>query len=351
MGGLTVLVTSPRLPAGLLTRAAWQAIEAADVVAAADVGAPLAAAVSASGIDVAPLAGADSRQLLAMADQQAVVWLAEDEGDEALTRQLAEAVVRRAETPGSGPDVEIMLGSFDPPGARLLDAVVLMDVLRQRCPWDSEQTHGSLVRYLLEEAYELVEAIEAVEAPVDTSSSGADGAEARRDLLREELGDLLFQVLFHARIAAEHPDRPFTIDDVAGELVEKLVRRHPHVFADTEVSGPADVEANWELIKRAEKGRRSAMDGIPSALPALSLAASVIARALRAKASVSVPVPDGEPVYTEDTLGEVLFALVAAAHAGGLDAERALRARVRSEMAALRAAEQRAVPGDGESSR
>jgi uncharacterized protein YabN with tetrapyrrole methylase and pyrophosphatase domain len=159
-------------------------------------------------------------------------------------------------------------------------------------------------------------------------------------------------VLFHARVAAEHPDSPFSVDDVAAGLVEKLVRRHPHVFADTEVADVADVEANWQQIKRSEKARESMMDGIPLGLPALSLATSVVDRALRAlpasgDSPLSVPVPEGGTDYTEETLGEVLFVLVAAAHAGGLDAERALRARVRAEMATLRDAEQRAMPDNG----
>src|SRR5690606_29504925 len=123
-------------------------------------------------------------------------------------------------------------GAYDPPGARLLDLAAVMDRLRRECPWDREQTHQSLVRYLLEETYETIEALE-------TGSA---------DEIREELGDLLFQAFFHARIAEEHPDRPWNIDDVAGGVVEKLVRRHPHVFADVEVADAAEVEANWETI-------------------------------------------------------------------------------------------------------
>ena len=260
------------------------------------------------------------------------------------TAELAEVVVRRsqpawpdaagaaAEAPAlrrPPPEVEVVVGSFDPVGARLLDAVAVMDTLRTGCPWDREQTHGSLVPYLVEETYELIEAIET----------------GQPDHVREELGDLLLQVLFHARVAADDPDSPFSIDDVAGLLVDKLVRRHPHVFAGTEVDGAAGVETSWDEIKQAEKGRGSVMDGIPVGLPALSLADSVVSRALRAGSTVSVPVPD-ETEWTTETLGEVLFALVAAAHAGGFDAEAALRARVRREIAAVRRAEQPvAVPG------
>lgn len=327
MGRLQVVLTSPRLPAGLLTPAAWQAVQAAELVACADPGLPLAAALTTAGVQVVAVPDRTAAGLLALAEGREMVWLAADDGDPALTTQLADLVVRRSEHGAgeAGPEVEIVVGSFDPVGARLLDAVAVMDRLRRECPWDQEQTHESLVPYLVEEAYEVVEAIEG----------------AHPDQLAEELGDLLLQVLFHARLAAEDPDLPFSIDDVAAGLVEKLVRRHPHVFSDTEVSGKADVESNWELIKQAEKGRESVLDGIPAGLPALSLADSVIARALRAQTSLSVPVPDGEgeSPYTEETLGEVLFALVAAARAGGLDAERALRSRVRREMAALRAAD------------
>lgn len=202
-------------------------------------------------------------------------------------------------------------------GSRLLDLVATMDRLRRECPWDREQTHESLVRYLVEEAYETVEAIET-----------GDPAH-----LREELGDLLLQVVFHARIAEEDPAEPFDIDDVAAGIVDKLVRRHPHVFADVDVRGPADVQVNWDAIKAAEKGRTSPMDGIPVNLPALALADKVIARAPGASADAR-PATE-QPTYTAETLGDALFALVAAAHASGIDPEQALRARVRREMAKL----------------
>jgi XTP/dITP diphosphohydrolase len=331
-GRLTVLLTSPRLPPGLLTRDVWLALEGADLIVVADRSAPLSSALIAAGVEVGERATASASSLVDLAAGRDVVWLAGDDGDPSLTAELAAHVVRRAEG-GISPDepeieVEVMVGSFDPVGARLLDAVTVMDTLRRECPWDREQTHESLVPCLVEEAYEVVEAIETATA----------GDHAARDQLREELGDLLLQVLFHARLAAEHPDQPFSIDDVAAGLVDKLVRRHPHVFADTQVAGAADVAANWEQIKRTEKGRASAVDGIPAGLPALSLADSVIGRILRSNASLSVPVPEGGTAYSEETLGEVLFALVAAARASGLDAEQALRARVRREIAAVRAA-------------
>ncbi|HET7355442.1 MAG TPA: MazG family protein [Nocardioidaceae bacterium] len=187
-----------------------------------------------------------------------------------------------------------------------------MDRLRTECPWDREQTHRSLARYLLEETYETLEAI-------DT------GDQAH---LREELGDLLLQVVFHARVAAEAPDG-FTVDDVAAGIVDKLVHRHPHVFAGLDVADRDEVEANWETLKAAEKGRASVLDGIPAALPALALADKVLGRA----AKVGVTSPGG------DNLGDQLLALVVQAREAGLDPEQELRDAVRRLAGAVRAAE------------
>ena len=142
-------------------------------------------------------------------------------------------------------------------------------------------------------------------------------------------------------MASEHPDAPFDIDDVAGGIVDKLVRRHPHVFGDTDAPDAETVEANWETIKNAEKGRESAMDGIPLGLPALSLADKVVGRALKSAQALSVPSPD-ETAYDADSLGEVLFALVAAARAADLDPEQALRTRVMREMEQVRVQERSA---------
>ena len=236
--------------------------------------------------------------------------------------------------------------SFDMTGRRLLDLVEVMDRLRRECPWDQQQSHESLVRYLVEETYETIEAIESGD----------------RRHLREELGDLLLQVVFHARIASEDPDGGFDIDDVAGGIVEKMIRRHPHVFAgtatgsDSAADGDAadgggdslsadDVQLRWEELKAREKSRSSAVDGIPPGLPALSLADKVISRVRRSERPLSVPAPS-EPAYTADALGEVLFALVAAANAAGLDPEQALRRRVAQEVAAVRAGDQRGLTGD-----
>ena len=205
------------------------------------------------------------------------------------------------------------------PGAALLDLVAVMDRLRSPggCPWDAEQTHDSLLQYLLEECYETIEAVESRD----------------RAHLLEELGDLLLQVVFHARIAAEHPDAPFDIDDVAAGIANKLRRRHPHVFAGMVVSGTAEVEANWEALKAAEKGRTSAMDGVPLAQPALALAAKLQRRARSAGTGPTVPVP---ALPENADIGAALFSLVALAVERGLDPEAELRRAAREFAAAVR---------------
>jgi XTP/dITP diphosphohydrolase len=194
-------------------------------------------------------------------------------------------------------------------------AVEVMDRLRSPggCPWDAEQTHESLTRYLLEEAYEVIEAIETGD----------------RALLREELGDLLLQVLFHARIAQEAPPgEAFGIEDVAGDLVEKLVRRHPHVFAGAAAGSAEELNETWERHKVAEKGRTSAVDGVPLNQPALALAGKLVARANRAGLTVDAPTA-GDPVDVEDEIGARLLAVVRDAVAAGVDPESALRRTAR----------------------
>lgn len=217
-------------------------------------------------------------------------------------------------------------------GERLLDLVAVMDRLRSPggCPWDAAQTHESLVEYLVEESYETVEAIETGD----------------RDGLREELGDLLLQVMFHARIAEESSDDPWSIDDVAAGIVTKLVARHPHVFGDADAHTAEQVEANWHALKAAEKGRASSTDGIPQALPALVLAAKTLSRAGKAGHDVA---PAGAAQLRgaalvgasedADALGESLLGVVAAAREAGWDAEAALRAAVRRCRTRIRAAE------------
>lgn len=213
-------------------------------------------------------------------------------------------------------------------GDGLDELVAVMDRLRSPggCPWDARQTHRSLAEYLLEEAYETVEAIESGD----------------RDDLREELGDLLLQVVFHARIAQEDPDEPWDIDDVARGIVAKLVRRHPHVFAaDDGVTTAEQVESRWHELKAQEKGRASVTEGIPEALPALLRASKVLARSEH----IDVPVPDvgvaldAAGIEDEEALGDLLLALVAQARERGWDAEAALREAVRRQAGRIRAAE------------
>ena len=194
---------------------------------------------------------------------------------------------------------------------RLID---VMTALRVGCPWDAEQTHRSLVTYLVEEAAEVVEAIEA----------GSD------DHLVEELGDLLLQVVFHAEIARQ--DGRFSIEDVARGIADKLVARHPYVFGDGDV--PHDLMASWEARKRAEKGRTSALDGIPP-LNALARTMKVVSRARSHGVDPGLP---AEPV-TASEVGDGIVALVARAQASGVDADQAVRDAVRALEAAIRAAE------------
>jgi XTP/dITP diphosphohydrolase len=193
-------------------------------------------------------------------------------------------------------------------------AVEVMDQLRSPggCPWDAEQTHASLARYLLEETYEVLEAIESGDLA----------------LLREELGDLLLQVLFHARLAEElPPEQRFSIEEVAGDLTEKLIRRHPHVFADAEATDAATLNETWERQKVAEKGRTSAVDGVPLAQPALALTAKLVSRATRAGLDVE-PKP-AQPKLDDHGLdeqfGRRLLDIVTEASAAGIDPEGALR--------------------------
>ncbi len=332
MPRLTVLVTTPRLPAGLLTGTAWRALHEAALVVTDDDQTPLALSLAADGLVMTVLPDVTAAELLERAEANDVVWLAGADGEETLIHSLAASVVSRADDSTANqvksPEVEILVGSYDPVGSRVLDLVEVMDRLRRDCPWDRQQTHESLVRYLLEEAYETIDAIETGD----------------RGHLQEELGDLLLQVVFHARVASEDHDEPFGIDDVADGIVEKLIRRHPHVFGNIDAADIDAVERNWDAIKAVEKPRQSSLDGIPLGLPALSLADKVIGRGLKGVADLSVPVP-AESAYTAESLGDVLFALVAAGHSAGIDPEQALRLRVSREMEELRLQEQRALRG------
>ncbi len=291
-----VVRVSPRLP-GLLGPAGWRAVTGDRPVVALPGAAATAAVLRAGGVPVGELPhDAD------------VVCLAGPDDD----------------LPAGVPVVD---GAPEPPGVRLLDVVSVMDRLRSPggCPWDAEQTHASLRGYLLEEAHEAYDAI------VDDDAAA----------MREELGDVLLQVAFHARVAAEAgPDRRFDVDDVAGDLVDKLVRRHPHVFGDRLPGhAPIDVaqvEAGWEEIKKAEKQRRSPTEGVSRSQPAASWAAALVRRAGRA----DLPLPEAV-VLTEtspEELGERLLAVVTAAEQRGWDVEDALREAVRRYAGELDAA-------------
>lgn len=330
---LTVLLTSPRVAPGLLTWQAWSVLRAAQRVLAESAGHPQLAALASAGVPAeiidAPPGGEPLAARLSAAaggadGDRPVVWLA---------------------PPGENADPEVLgalsvpfrqlRGSHDLPGAHLLDVVGVMDTLRTSCPWDRQQTHSSLTPYLLEEAYEAVETVESGDLTA----------------LREELGDVLLQVAFHARIAAERPpgDGGYTIDDVADTLVAKLVRRHPHVFADVLASSPEAVARNWDEIKKAERAQRaresasasapSVLDGVAFGQPALSLATQLQRRAERA--GLTVPADSTGPAESTGTadrtspregggeLGDELMGVVARARAAGLDPELELRTAAR----------------------
>jgi XTP/dITP diphosphohydrolase len=315
-GRIVLLVTSPRLPAGLLTAAAWDLLRAHPVYTAADGEQPNA--LRACGVPIAVIEADPETLVAALAEHDTVVWLAGPAGDEPFARRLG---LRLAREPALA-ELELMYGSWDPPGARLLDAVAVMDRLASPGgdPWKLQQDHASLAPYLLEESYEAYDAI-------------ADGD---LDALREELGDVLLQVVLHARLAENLPeDERWSVDDVAGDLVDKMVRRNPHVFAGESVDGVDAIIANWERIKREEKSRDSVLDGIAMSQPALALAAKILQRSERG--GVAVPMPGSSD------LGDVLLRIVAQARADGLDAEAALRRAALAYAAAVRAAERENV--------
>lgn len=217
-----------------------------------------------------------------------------------------------------------VLTTPEPAGAALLDAVAVMDRLRSPggCPWDAEQTHRSLMPYLIEETYELYEALE-------------DGD---TEALREELGDVLLQVLFHARVAQESPGG-FGIDAVATGLVAKLVARHPHVFAGSEqVHTASEQETRWDELKRTEKRRQSSVDGVALGQPAVALAAKLVSRATKAALPLDL-LPGADLTGPVGDTGTSLFARCAAAKLAGEEPEAALRCVARRFADDVRAAE------------
>lgn len=204
--------------------------------------------------------------------------------------------------------------------------VEVMATLRAGCPWDRQQTHRSLVPYLVEETCEVVEAIEAL-------PGNPPGAAVEH--LREELGDLLLQVVFHAQVASEQPGG-FDLEAVAAGVCDKLIARHPHVFADE--GPPSDPHGVWEQRKAREKGRTSSLDGIPQRLSALSRAGKIISRAR----SHRVPVDLASEPVTAAAVGAQIVELVARAQASGIDAEQATRGAVRELERAVQTAEKSA---------
>ncbi|WP_455351373.1 nucleoside triphosphate pyrophosphohydrolase [Streptomyces sp. SYSU K217416] len=311
-GRIVLLTTSHRVAPGLLSWSAWQTLRAADRVLCADPGHPQLPYLREAGITVERTAP-DAQELVdACAGGRTIVVVPSGEGDQRLTDGLARLA-------GSGrvrmPDLELLPASYDLPGARLLDLVQVMDRIRAECPWSSVQTHQGLAKYGIEEAYELVEAIE-------------DGD---RDELREELGDVLLQVIFHARIAQDDPDEPFSVDDVAATIVEKLIHRHPHVFGDDTAETPEDVKEHWLRTKAVEKQRSSVTEGIPLGQPGLALAAKLASRVRTAGIEMDLPVGEG--------IGYELLAMAVRAESRGTDPETALRAAARVYRDAIRAAE------------
>ena len=339
---LVLLVTAPTVRAGLLSWRAWQILAGAARVLAPSADHPLLPALDEAGIawEVLPggqearpgegdAAGTARRLIQGVAGEAGavpdgtVVWLCPPDPPGRPAGQIPGPLALADELGGpggpAGTAVEVVYGSSSLPGGELLTLVSVMDTLRRNCPWDARQTHESLAPYLLEESYEALDALESGD----------------RAALREELGDVLLQVMFHARVAAERSDGTgFTVDDVADGIVTKLVRRHPHVFGSVTVSGADDVTRNWDAIKAAERAGRatgdrpaSALDGVPLGQPALALAAQLQGRAERAGLPPDLAVPGGPDGGAR--LGAELFELVAEARRAGLDPELELRAAAR----------------------
>jgi MazG family protein len=346
MTRVVLVASSPRLPL-LFPPQTWRALDAARPVWVLDDTHPSLPALEVGEVPWQVLApatdtGPAGRDLL-------LVGQGMDMDAVALARRQADALLDHAARDGSatlllppvndGPlvqlvadraarthvEVEAVYPVGEPKGAALLDLVATETRLRgpDGCPWDREQTHASLARHLVEEAYEVLDAIE----------------EGDPEHLREELGDLLLQVVFHAQLAEDAGD--FDVDGVARAINEKLVRRHPHVFGDLRVSSAGEVVRNWETIKRDEEGRTDPLAGIPSALPALQLAAKLQKRAPAGGLSEEAGSPgrvrermdemaraDG-PQQLEEAVGDLLFEVVALARATGVEPEAALRRTAR----------------------
>ena len=207
--------------------------------------------------------------------------------------------------------------------SELLRLVEVMDRLRSPggCPWDAEQTHQSLIKYLLEESYEFVDSVD----------------EDDRIAMREELGDILLQVYFHSRLAQEHPSDPFDIEEVAKGITDKLIRRHPHVFGGQEINNTEELKENWERLKAKEKGRKSATDGIALSQPAVALITKLLYRAEKAGIKLDLPetfnitssANDSSRNSIERSIGDTFIAAIAVAIKNGIEPEDLLRSRAR----------------------
>lgn len=338
VGRIVLVPFSPRVAPGLISAAAWRLVTQPDaIVHTGSPDNPVLPYLDDADVPIVVFdAEASAHEIAQDLVEQAtagatVVWIAAPNGDTTDTTgtagvdgSLAQALGEQLAY-GSEIELELLPGSYDLPGAKVLDLIAVMDRLRSPggCPWDAEQTHQSLVKYLIEEAYETVESIE--DGSFDEPGPG-------RDALREELGDVLLQVAFHSRIAQEHPTDPFTVDDVAEGIAKKLIGRHPHVFAGVTADTAADVEANWDKIKAAEKGRTSAVEGVPLNLPALMLTDKLLKRARTSDIPLELPelAPEvANHVTDADGIGQLLLAVAAHARSLGVDPEEALRVQAR----------------------
>lgn len=266
---MRVVALRAHTPAGALSLAEWDALRGSTAVVCSDPSHPHARAIADAGVDVLPRDTVEDALVLLLPGEQ------------------------------SPAGVEVVAGAAAVPGSQLLEVVAVMARLRRECPWTRQQTHASLAHYLLEETYEALEAL-------DTDDSV---------LLREELGDLLMQVVFHAVIASE--SEGWDVDDVAAGIAAKLVHRNPHVFGDVTVADAAEVDANWQALKALEKERTSPLDGVPAQLPALAWADKVLGRL-------------GDVAIEGDDPGSRLLRVVRETRAAGVDAEQSLRQAVRS---------------------
>ncbi len=346
MARLVLVDTADELP-GLLPLHAWSALMSSDLVLLGTADHPFVAHLAMAELRYEVVAGAgagalsradllsgltptDKAKATSIVDrvraEGEVVYLFGTGDDDGFTRTLGMEAAR------AGVETEVVYFGVRPPGTRLLDLVRTEQRLLAPggCPWDREQDHRSLAPYAVEEVYELLEAIQSGDP----------------DAIREELGDVLLQVVFHAQIAAQDPAaaQRFDIDDVAAGIIDKLVRRHPHVFADAKVSGSAEVLANWEQLKAAEKPERSRpFDGVPAAQPALAYVEKLQSRAAttgfdweldaeaadRIRLELEEFLTAGDDAEREREIGDLLMSVVGLARRHQVDPEMALRGAAR----------------------